>query len=202
MAYATPITTRSSKTPVEDSELLFQFSTPFSTLGSAEVTEPDDATLYSTSHASTLVSDLGDRASLPSLPEHRHSVGGSGGDVTSHHAQPAAAVAAAAFAGHRATDPRHLLVSALPRSEARAAPAAAAAAPRRASHQPVSQSRLFSKYNNYLGDALSPAERRTERGPAPSPEQLRELERMVEQIWLRDGSLTEDMFEDSSDEEH
>lgn len=46
----------------------------------------------------------------------------------------------------------------------------------------------FSRYNNSLTASFS-------------PEQLRRIERMAEEFWLRDTALTEDMFEDSSDEE-
>ncbi|SCU95881.1 LANO_0E11716g1_1 [Lachancea nothofagi CBS 11611] len=48
--------------------------------------------------------------------------------------------------------------------------------------------RTLSQFNNVLNQSLS-------------PQQQQHIERMVDEFWMRDSMLTEDMFEDSSDEE-
>ncbi|CEP61857.1 uncharacterized protein LALA0_S04e02278g [Lachancea lanzarotensis] len=47
---------------------------------------------------------------------------------------------------------------------------------------------VLSNFNNILSRSLS-------------AHQLQDIERMVDEFWLRDSKLTEDMFDDSSDEE-
>ncbi|CAR21622.1 KLTH0B06248p [Lachancea thermotolerans CBS 6340] len=51
-----------------------------------------------------------------------------------------------------------------------------------------SNAALLSRFNNALSKSFS-------------SDQLHQIERMVDEFWLRESALTEDMFEDSSDEE-
>ena len=55
---------------------------------------------------------------------------------------------------------------------------------------------VFSNYNNYLNDSIF-----NDSVKSLDEQRKLRLEQLADKFWLRDGSIDEDLFEESSDEE-
>ncbi len=55
---------------------------------------------------------------------------------------------------------------------------------------------MFSNYNNYLNDSIF-----NDSVKSLDEQRKLRLEQLADKFWLRDGSIDEDLFEESSDEE-
>lgn len=55
---------------------------------------------------------------------------------------------------------------------------------------------MFSNYNNYLNDSIF-----NDSVKSLDEQRKLRLEQLADKFWLRDGSMDEDLFEESSDEE-
>ncbi|SCU80110.1 LAMI_0B00848g1_1 [Lachancea mirantina] len=141
------------KRTTEDSDLIFQFSTP---LGPAWASEA--ASSYPDSQTSTVIA-LDDAVS------------------------DAASTAASQAPSY---------IQAQAQAQAQAQPRT-----NDATRLALAQTRVLSHYNNYLNGTFGDAAQRT----ALRPDERRRIEEMVDAIWLNRGPLTEDLFEDSSDED-
>ncbi|SCV02951.1 LAME_0H06524g1_1 [Lachancea meyersii CBS 8951] len=178
-----PATTKTTRAATTTQSWDFQFSNG----GGGEYSHVRGGHVLSTSAASTLLEDNDDdeaQTLFGSVNE-----GNQNGAVTAPAPAPATALATAPApappaASLRGNSSQHVRVA--PRDTHRV-PALGSSAHRTAPRRP-SGVHTLSQFNNILTRSLS-------------AHQLQDIERMVDEFWLRDSKLTEDMFDDSSDEE-